>query len=302
MSVPAAYLGVILIWSTTPLAIQWSGDEVGFLFGVTARMVLGAIVSLCMVGLFNIRLPWHKAALHTYLAAGLGIFGAMLSVYWASRFIPSGWISVLYGLAPIITGLMATVWLGETLTLARLAGMFIGLGGLAMIFMGGQSLGPNAVYGVVGVLLSVTLHTTSAVTIKRIGAVMHPLATTTGGLLIAAPLFVLVYKASGGQLPETVPQRVFAAIIYLGVAGSVLGFALYYYVLHHVEATRVALLALVAPVLALMIGNVFNNEVFDPRIIYGAAMILSGLLIYEYGQVFIRQLVKGRAGAGDPAT
>ena len=41
MSVPAAYLGVIIIWSTTPLAIKWSGDDVGFQFGVAARMLVG---------------------------------------------------------------------------------------------------------------------------------------------------------------------------------------------------------------------------------------------------------------------
>ncbi len=37
MSVPAAYIGVILIWTMTPLAIQWSGSEPGFLFGITSR-------------------------------------------------------------------------------------------------------------------------------------------------------------------------------------------------------------------------------------------------------------------------
>ena len=45
MSVPAAYLGIILIWSTTPLAVKWSGEGPGYLFGVTARMVIGALLS-----------------------------------------------------------------------------------------------------------------------------------------------------------------------------------------------------------------------------------------------------------------
>ena len=49
MSVPAAYLAVILIWTTTPLAIKWSGEEPGFLFGVTGRMVLGTFTALLAV-------------------------------------------------------------------------------------------------------------------------------------------------------------------------------------------------------------------------------------------------------------
>ena len=46
MSVPLAYIGVIIIWSTTPLAIKWSGGDAGFLFGVTARMLIGLLFSL----------------------------------------------------------------------------------------------------------------------------------------------------------------------------------------------------------------------------------------------------------------
>ena len=41
MSIPAAFLGVVLIWATTPLAIKWSSEDAGYLFGVASRMVLG---------------------------------------------------------------------------------------------------------------------------------------------------------------------------------------------------------------------------------------------------------------------
>ena len=95
MSVRAAYIGVILIWSTTPLAIKWSSEPGGFLFGLTGRMLLGVVVSLALVGLLRIRLPWHREARRTYLAAGFGLFGSMLLVYWSSQYIPSGWMSVL---------------------------------------------------------------------------------------------------------------------------------------------------------------------------------------------------------------
>ena len=47
MSVPAAYAGVILIWSTTPLAIQWSAHGAGFSFAVMARMLVG--LALCLL-------------------------------------------------------------------------------------------------------------------------------------------------------------------------------------------------------------------------------------------------------------
>jgi len=285
VSVPAAYICVILIWSTTPLAIQWSGDGVGYLFGVTSRMILGVTVGLLVAGLFSVRLPWHAEARRTYLAAGLGLFFAMTSVYWSSQFIPSGWVSVLFGLAPIVTGLIATFWLAEqALNTARITGMLFGLAGLAIMLLGSQQLGPQAAWGIAGMVFSVTAYSISAVTIKRIGADIPALATTIGGLMVTVPLLVGVYLLTGESLPAIVPQRTMLSIIYLGLVGSVLGFALYYYVLRHVEATRVALITLVTPVLALLLGNTLNGEVLQTEVVIGTASILSGLLLFEYGQ------------------
>ena len=82
----------------------------------------------------------------------------------------------------------------------------------------------------------------------------------------------------------SVPQRAAWSIVYLGLIGSVLGFALYYYVLKHVEATRVALIALVTPVIALLLGNYLNGEAIQAEAWIGTVAILSGLLLYEYGQ------------------
>jgi drug/metabolite transporter (DMT)-like permease len=275
---------VVLIWSTTPLAIQWSGQEVGFLFGITSRMLLGVIAGLTVALVMGIRLPWHAAARITYLAAGLGLFFAMLSVYWASQYIPSGWISVLFGIAPIITGIMASIWLNEqVLTPVRITGMLLGVAGLAVMLLGAQSLGTSAPLGIAGMLFSVTAYSASAVAIKRIGADIPALATTIGGLAVTVPLLLAVYYLSGGTLPHVIPVRAAVAIVYLGVIGSVLGFALYYYVLRQVEATRVALITLITPVIALLLGHTLNGEPLQPEVWIGTAAILSGLLLFEYG-------------------
>ena len=285
MSVPAAYISVVLIWSTTPLAIQWSGEGGGYLFGITSRMILGMMVGLMVAGLFSIRLPWHAEARRTYMAAGLGLFFAMTSVYWSSQYIPSGWMSVLFGLAPIVTGLLATLLLAERgLDAARLGGMLLGLAGLAVMLLGSQQLGPQAVYGILGMVFSVVVYSASAVVVKRIGADIPALATTIGALLVAVPLLVMLYLLTGEPLPAVVPPRAMLSIVYLGLIGSVLGFALYYYVLRHVEATRVALITLITPVLALLLGHLLNGEALQAEAMLGTAAILTGLLLFEYGQ------------------
>ena len=107
MSVPAAFLGVIVIWSTTPLAIQWSSEGWGYLFGATGRMVLGVLVCVALISVLRHKLPMDRKAWETYIAAGAGIYGAMMSVYWGSQYIPSGLVAVIFGLTPVATAVLA---------------------------------------------------------------------------------------------------------------------------------------------------------------------------------------------------
>ncbi|MET0072043.1 MAG: DMT family transporter [Candidatus Thiodiazotropha sp.] len=296
MSVPAAYLGIVLIWGTTPLAIKWSGEGVGYLFGVTGRMVIGVTLALLVLRLIGRPLVWHKRARRTYLAAGLGIFIAMTAVYWASQFIPSGWISVVFGLSPIFTGLMARIWLQETgLDLQRFLAVLVALLGLGTIFSVGIELGVGFVLGLTGVLVSVITHSASAVWIKRIDAQLHGLVVTAGGLLVAVPLFLLSWFLQGESWPLVIEQRALTSIIYLGVVGSVLGFALYFYVLRHVETTKVALITLMTPVIALLAGNWLNAEPVDAKVWAGTALITLGLAGFELGGRIRAQLRSSRA-------
>lgn len=284
MSVPAAFLGVVAIWATTPLAIKWSSEGAGFLFGVASRMVLGVFVCLVLIAMLSRRMQWHRRAVLTYAAGGLGLWGAMTSVYWSSQFISSGLISVLFGLSPVVTGVMAAIWLGETiLTPFRIFGLGLGLAGLGAIFGFSLETGPGAVLGIIGVLLSVHIHSASAVWVKRIGAGLPALETTTGALLLAVPLFVAGWALFDGHWPAPLPPRAAWSILYLAVFGSALGFILYYYVLSRVQASQVALITLMTPVIALFLGQAVNGETVGARELAGTAVILAGLACFQWG-------------------
>jgi drug/metabolite transporter (DMT)-like permease len=284
MSVPASYLGIVLIWSTTPLAIQWSAQGAGFAFAIFARMAIGLVLAAALIVLWRIGFPRHARAWRSYLAGGLGLFGSMTLTYWGSRHIHSGLISVLFGLTPLITSVLATFLLDEqALTRRRLLGMALGMAGLAIIFAQGEGAGGEmAVAGLTAVLLAVLCYSSSLVWVKRIGDDSPPLATTAGTLVVSLPLFGLVWWFAEGRIPVDMPARASAAIVYLGTFGSVLGFALYYYVLRHTEAAKVALVSLVTPVLALLLGNVLNDEEIAARVWLGAATITGGLLIHQW--------------------
>ncbi|WP_017365736.1 DMT family transporter [Methylococcus capsulatus] len=290
MSVTVAYLSVILLWATTPLAIKWSGEGPGYLFGVTSRMAIGTLCVLLVMLMLRRRMPWHRKAVHTYLLASIQVYGAMLAVYWASQFIPSGWISVVFGLSPLLTALMAAALLGErSLTAGKLSGYVLGLGGLGAIFGSALELGPQGVYGIAGVLLSAFLQCLSAVGIKRLNAKLPALTTVAGGLMVALPAYLATWAAVDGEWPELLPTSSIAAIAYLGAIATTLGFALYYYVLSRLSATRVAMISLISPVLALYLGHVLNDEPLSFRIVGGTALILAALLLHQWAERRVAQ-------------
>lgn len=284
MSIPAAYLTVILIWSTTPLAIKWSAQGGSFSFAVASRMAIGLVVAGLVIAIWRVGLPLHRRARMSYLVGGLSLFGAMTLTYWGSQYIHSGLVSVLFGLSPLVTGVLALLWLKEeALAPRKLLGMMFGLAGLAVIFGDAGAMGgTHAVAGVAALLGAVLVYSSGMVWIKRIGDDSPPLATTAGALAVSLPLFGLVWWQTDGHIPAALPVRAEIAIVYLGVFGSVLGFALYYYVIKHMEAAKVSLITLVTPVIALLLGSALNGEEVSMRVWFGVAFIGLGLTIHQW--------------------
>ena len=284
MSVPAAYLGVILIWSTTPLGIQWSAQGASFSFAVMARMLIGLAICLLLLRFTGKAFPLTPAAKRLYAISGLSIFLAMLLTYWGALHIPSGLISVIFGLSPLVTGVFAALWLSErTLTPMRIAGLALALAGLWFIFGQPWPGDSHATLGTLAVLAGMTVQALGLVWIKRLNVRASSLAITTGSLGVATPLFVLAWLiADAARLPPDITPRAAAAIVYLGVFGSVVGFTLYYYVIKHLDAGRVALITLVTPVTALLLGQTLNAEFIPGRGWAGIALIGAGLVLYEW--------------------
>ncbi len=185
MSVPLAYLSVILIWSTTPLAIKWSGNGPGYLFGVTGRMSIGLVCVLLAMAVLRQSLPWHRKARLAYLGAALHIYGAMLAVYWGAQFIPSGWVAVVFGLTPMLTAVMAALWLGErSLTPLKLLAYALGIAGLSVMYGSALQFGLQAGWGIAGVLVSAGLQAASSVALKRVDARLPALTQVCGAMLL----------------------------------------------------------------------------------------------------------------------
>lgn len=286
MSVPAATIGIILIWASTPLAIKWSGEGAGVLFALASRMALGTVLALALVWVLRHGLPMNRKARHAYFAGGMGLYLAMTAVYWGAQFIPSGLVSVVFGLNPLITSLIVALWLGErSLTPQRLLGLGLGLAGLTVVFGVGMELGDLAWMGILGVLLATSFQAGSAVWVKHIAAKVPATSVTAGSLLVALPFYLLTWWLVDGEWPQAIPLYSGASILYLALVGSVIGFVLYYYALQRLGAARISLVTLITPVLSLMLGQWLNDEASSLQQWLGTGLILAGLAAHQWPEI-----------------
>lgn len=282
MRIAFAYFSVVLLWATTPLAIKWSGEGPGFLFAVTSRMAIGLFCLLFVMAVLRRSLYWHRKALLTYLAVAVQVYGSMMAVYWGAQFIPSGWISVIFGFAPLMTALLAWLCFKEgRLSFSQLCAYCLGVVGLYKMFGSAAQVGDKAHWGIIGILIATFLQSIGAVWIKRLKAGLPALTQVTGGLSIALPAYLVTWWQLDGRWPPELSIVNIEAILYLGVIATTIGFSLYYYLLTHLSAIRVALISLMTPVMSLILGHLVNQEPLNKQIMTGTAFILVALLMHE---------------------
>lgn len=302
MSVPAAFITAIIISATNPLAIKWSGQGSSPLFAAMARVSIALAVCAVLMAVFRKRLEWNREARRVYFAAAMGVFLCLLPTYWAAEYISSGLISVLFGLMPMSIGFLAARFLAEdALSPARLLGMLAGVFGLLVIFGANADASPATAMAITGVIFAVLSQSVSTVWIKALNHPMSALSITTGTLLYSLPPFALAWYLMEGQLPEAISARAAVSTVYLAVAGSALGWVLYFYILKRVCASRLALANLVTPLCALLLGSVLNDETIEQSVWIGTGMILLGLAVYQWGHRFARRAQIGDYTPEQPA-
>lgn len=282
MPVIFAYIFVVFIWATTPLAIQWSNSSLVFVAAVGLRMLLALIICSTLMLIFRMKLIHQRSDWVAFIAGMIGLYPNMLLVYWSAQFISSGLMAVILGVYPFAVGLFSLLLLKENVfNPIRLLSVCIALTGLVVIHLEQFGLGGDAIYGVLGMVGSALLFALSSVWVKAVGGSISPLRQSTGVLVLAVPAFALTWFFVDGEIPSGVDSRSLLGVTYLSIVGSTVGHTLFFYVLRHCSMVTVSLIPLITPVLALSLGAVFANETITPSTYWGSGMVLVSLALYQ---------------------
>lgn len=285
MPVSAAYLLVIIIWSTTPLGIVWSSESIDPSLSLLIRMLIAVVLGWPLMKLMKVDIPWTRNALRVYLYSSMSLAGGMLFCYLAARHISSGLMSLCFGVAPILSGIFAQRLIGENrFSRLKKVALFIALTGLSIVCLENINDGGSNAIGLLFISIGVITFSLSGVLVKSVAIKLHPLSTTMGSLLVSMPFYVLFWLVVGGEPnPEAWSMRSMLAVVYLGIFASLVGFLAYFFVLQKLQATTVALVVMITPILSTGLGILVNDEHFSIQLLGGGILVISGLALFQFG-------------------
>lgn len=277
------YALLVFIWSTTPLAVVLSIKELHPIWALALRFALSAPLAAVCLWALGETLPLTRAAFRSYLAGTLSLFGAMIFTYLGAAYLPSSLISLLFGMAPLAVGLLAhSLFRSQMLRLEQWFGLVFAFGGLLIIFSHGDSShAPAQGRGILLILLGVSCYVASVFWLKHENTGLHPLAQTTGSLLISAAAMLLVLPFYTSAMPTHLPGLVtISALLYSVIMASVVAMFCYFYLVKKLAPATVSLTTFLTPALALVWGFCFNNERFTQFTAMGMAVIMLGMAAY----------------------
>lgn len=294
-----AFAIVYLVWGSTYLAIRVAVETIPPFLMAGARNLAAGLLLLALVRLQRGATPppripvsirasyWRTAMIMGFLMFALG--NALLS--WTETRIDSGLAALLVGAIPLWVVLIArfNLWGPRRgITLQRLAGVLVGLGGLALLVWPGAAAGGVRFDALaVGVLVIGSLGWAVG-TVVAPGLPHAPNKLEGSGMtMVAGGAMILIVATLRGEWSAldlaTIRWQSYAALLYLIVFGSMIAYSAYAYLMVTVEATTVATYALVNPIVAVFLGWLILGEVVTVRMLVATAVIIAGLGLTLFG-------------------
>src|SRR3984957_11589935 len=288
---PAAWktllaFGIIyFVWGSTFYAIRVGVREIPPLLFAAMRFGTAGIALLVWTIAKRERMPrgreWFTL---TVLAAMIFLCDYGL-LFWAEQRVPSGIAAVMLATIPAFMALSEIIFLRtQKLTLRLAVALLIGIGGVAVLMSRSLNLGgaPIETKGALALLgASVTWSIASA--LPKLMAVPESKVVSSAMQMFIGGLMLVAAAGGAGEFarfhPAEVSRGVWWALVYLIVAGSIIGFTAYVWLLHHESPTKVGSYAYVNPVVAVLIGYFFAGEPLGARTILGSLLVLVSVVV-----------------------
>jgi drug/metabolite transporter (DMT)-like permease len=276
-------IGVVcLIWGSTWLVMKTGLEDLPPFLSAGVRFAIASGILVGLAPYLHRREGGERPAVWLWVAVGtLNFAGSYGIVYTASTVLPSGLVSVLWAVFPLMMA-GAGHWLlpGERLIGRQWVGFVVGFAGVGLLFRTDVvTIGPEALPAALLLMLSPLVTVVGQTLLKRHGERTSSVLLNRNAMLLGAVLLLLAGAAteSGAEARWTVPALL--SIAYLAIAGTVVTFSLYFWLLRYSPAHRLSLVAYVTPALALTLGWLVGGEPVTAFTLMGTGTILLGVVL-----------------------
>jgi len=273
------------VWGSTYFAIRVGVREVPpFLFAAMRFLIAGLVLYgwiLAQGGSSPSGVQWASASV---LAILFFVFDYGL-VYWAEQRVPSGIAAVMMATTPAFMALWEIIFLRTQRLTVRLAlALLIGLGGVAVLMSRSLNLGgaPIDRAGAVAIIVAALSWSVASVLTRKL-PLPSSQVTSSAVQMLAGGMFLALTAAALGEFHDfhlwSVSRGAWLSLLYLIVAGSIMAFTAYLWLIHHESPTKVVTYAYVNPVVAVLLGYFLGGESLGRRTILGALCVLISVVV-----------------------
>ncbi|MGA2537414.1 MAG: EamA family transporter [Terracidiphilus sp.] len=276
---------IYFVWGSTFFAIRVGVREVPpFLLCGMRFLVAGLVLTLWVLARGE-RLPrgrqWMSVVFLGFVLFVLD-YGAL---FWAEQRIPSGVAAVMLATIPAFMALAEIVILRtQKLTLRLAFALLVGLAGVAVLMSRGLNLGGTPIdsRGAAALIFG-ALSWSFASVIGRKLPLPESKGMSSGTQMLAGGVLLAAVAGAAGEFhgfnPGAVSRAAWLSLLYLIIAGSIIGFTAYVWLMHHESPTKVGTYAYVNPVVAVVVGYFLGGETLGLRTILGTLFILASVLV-----------------------
>ncbi|HUL04152.1 MAG TPA: EamA family transporter [Gemmatimonadales bacterium] len=280
-----AFAIIYLVWGSTFLAIRVGVREVPpFLLAAMRFLAAGLILYGWMIARGERSPSGRQWASISQIAILIFVLNYGL-VFWAEQRVPSGLTAVMMATIPAFMALSEVVLLRTQRLTVRLAlALLIGIGGVAVLVSRSLRLGGSPIDGAGAVALIVGAMSWSvASALARKLPLPSSKVMSSGAQMLAGGVLLTVAAAALGEFrafhPRSVSTGAWVSLLYLIVAGSIIAFTAYVWLIHHESPTKVGTYAYVNPVVAVLLGYVLGGEPLGLRAVLGLMLVLSSVVV-----------------------
>jgi len=280
-----AFAILYIVWGSTYLAIRVGVQEVPPLLFAAMRFLFAGLLLYGWVMVRGERLPKGRQWSSICLLALLYFVLDYGFLFWAEQRVPSGPAAVMMATIPVFIALSEIVILRtQRMTLRLAAALLIGIGGVGVLVSRSLNLSgaPIDRMGVLAMMLGAFCWSIGTVLSRRL-PLPESRTVNSAAQMLAGGAMLTAAAAAFGEFQRFHPRAVSAeawwALLYLVVAGSILGFTAYVWLIHHESPTKVGTYAYVNPVVAVVLGYFLAGETVGLRTVLGTLFVLVSVVM-----------------------